>query len=222
MEDFLKKCSLFKDLSFEEFKKIKQIAYKKNYEKQEIIFFEGDNISHIHIIVSGFIKIFKMDQSGKEKTFTLLNKGDFFGEMSLFNEKCSSASAQAIEASQLILIEQKKFKKLIDEFPELAIKIIANLSTRLRKANQQIENLTFKNVENRLIDVLVDLKRAYGKKQDKGYLISKKITHQELANLVGTTRSTTTKILNKLADEDKLINKKGYLLLKENFNSDNF
>jgi len=84
----------------------------------------------------------------------------------------------------------------------------------VQKADEQIEELVFHNVQDRLSSVLEDLKQDYGEERDQGVLITNKITHQELANLVGTTRSTITKILNKMERKNKLQIQDGYIILK--------
>ena len=211
---FLKKLELFNGLTTEELQEIKAIMQEKNFAKNEMIFMEGAEANNFYIILTGLVKVFKTDEQGREKTLSLLGNKDFFGEMALLDNNSRSASVQAIDESKLFKISREKFKRLVTEYPEISLKIIATLSQRLRNSNQQIQNLTFKKVKGRLLDSLKQLADKYGVEQENGILINKKITHQELANLVGTTRATITKLLGELAEENKLEMKDRYLILK--------
>ncbi|MGM0502498.1 MAG: Crp/Fnr family transcriptional regulator [Bacillota bacterium] len=212
---FLKKFELFKGLTNEELTGIKSIMQERNYDKNEMLFFEGDAANNFYIILTGLVKVFKTDEKGREKTLSLLGNKDFFGEMALLDNKSRSASVQAIEETKVFKINQNKFKNLISKHPAISLKIIATLSQRIRNSNQQIQNLTFKKVRGRLIDTLNRLADKYGVEHEQGILINNKITHQELANLVGTTRATITKLLGELVESDKLIIKNRYLILKK-------
>ncbi|AGB41283.1 cAMP-binding protein [Halobacteroides halobius DSM 5150] len=210
---FLKNFILFQDLTTDELERVADIIYNESYDKNEIIFWEEDRGDAIYIILDGLVKVFKTNDQGREKTLTLLSRGEFFGEMALLDNSLRSASVKAIKPCQLLIIERSKFKSLVAQYPAISLKIIAILSQRLRKANQQIQNLTFKSVRERLEDELKELAYKYGSEHKRGTLITKKITHQELANLVGTTRATVTKILNQMMENNELLIKDRYLIL---------
>lgn len=214
MNNNLSCFSLFEDFKKTEQEKVYDIIKIKKIKKNDILFLEQQEGGSFYLIFEGLIKIYKTDIEGKENILALLGKGDFFGEMALFNNNNErSASARALQDSLLGVIKKNKIKQLISNNPEIALKIITTLSNRLKKANQQIQDLSFKSVEQRINSVLINLKKQYGEKTKQGILISKRITHQELASLAGTTRGTTTKILNKMKDNNELYTKKGYIYL---------
>ena len=214
--NFLQNLILFKNLTEEELKKINQIIEQTNYNRNETVFIEGDPGDAFYIILEGLIKVFKTTEQGRDKTLALLGTGDFFGEMSLLEGKERSASVKALQSTQLYFIERSKFKKLLKDYPEIAFKIIAILSERLREANNQIQQLTFSSVEERLEQKLRELAKKHGWEGKSGVVLPKKITHQELANLIGSSRVTVTKLLNKLKEEEKIIIKERYLILPQN------
>ena len=211
---FLKKLDLFKGLTDEELLEIKSIIHRKDYNKNEVLFLEGDRADNFYIILTGLVKIFKTDEKGREKTLSLLGNKDFFGEMALLDNNTRSASVQAIESTKVFKIKRDQFKQLVKKHPGISLKIIATLSQIIRNSNQQIKNLTFKQVKDRLKDTLDNLANKYGVEHQEGILINNKITHQELANLVGTTRATITKLLGELVEKDELIIKDRYLILR--------
>ncbi|MCK8823764.1 Crp/Fnr family transcriptional regulator [Fuchsiella alkaliacetigena] len=216
-DDFLENFILFQDLSFVELEKIKQATYIREYAKDEIIFMEGEPGDAFYIILSGAVKVFKIGQSGKEKTLTLLNEGDFFGEMALLEKNVRSASVEAIKDSCLYVFERSKFNSMIYQFPEIAVKMIAVLSNRLRAANKLVEDLTFKGVKERLAETLKDLVSEYDIRDGRCALIIEGTTHQELANLTGSTSEFITKLLGEMVEDEGLIIEDESLILFEDY-----
>lgn len=217
MISFLERIPLFQDLTKQELLKIEKIIDQATYQKKEFIFLEEEVGDAFYIILSGLVKVFKTDSNGRERTLSLLDNKDFFGEMALLDDNLRSASVKAIKESKVLVIEKSKFRRLVADYPDISLKIIAILSQRLRKANNQIKDLTFKDVRQRLRAKLQELACNHGVTREEGTLITEKITHQELADLVGTTRATVTKILNEMVAEDKLLIKDRYLIFKDNF-----
>lgn len=212
-KNFLRNFILFQDMNEQELEELSKITYQRVYDKNEIIFLEGEVGDAVYLILDGLIKVFRTVESGREKTLVLLGQWEFFGEMALLDKSLRSASIQAMKTSQLLVIDREKFNGLLLKFPQISLKIIVTLSNRLREANNQIKALTFKSVKERLHLVLLDLADKYGEIAKEGTVITKKITHQELANLVGTTRETITKLLNELIEEGIIIVKQRYLIL---------
>ena len=196
-KEFLRKVPLFADIDEKEINQIIPIITEKKLKRDQYLFFENDIGNELFLITSGIIKIFKSDKkSGKIKTLTYLKKGDFFGEMAMLDEEIRSASAQVIEDANVYIISGKKFKDIMLKKPKTALKITKTLSARLRAADQQINDLTFRDIPGRVATTLMSLSEKYGKKTDKGIKISVKLTHQELAEIVGTAREVVTSILS--------------------------
>jgi CRP-like cAMP-binding protein len=120
--------------------------YKQSFKKGELIFTEGDLGSEMFIIQSGKVRIFK-NIDGFDQTLTVLEKGDFFGEMSILEGMPRSASAEAEEDCDLIKINSANFVAMIKSNIEIAIRIMRKLSLRLREANVQIEKLMHASTE---------------------------------------------------------------------------
>lgn len=196
--EILKALPIFKNMSEEELNEIGKIAFLRKFDKNVDIFFEQEMGDAFYIIVSGVIKIYRSSSGGQIKTLALLHRGDFFGEMALLDEEMRSANARVLEIAEIMVINKLDFMNRIKERPQLGMKIVETLSYRIREANKQIEALTFQNVIGRIAMHLLDLAKEYGKEHPKGILIDFDLTHQELADLVGTAREIVTKNLNKL------------------------
>ncbi|MFW6270983.1 MAG: Crp/Fnr family transcriptional regulator, partial [Bacillota bacterium] len=147
----LSRIELFQELKQDELTELEKITYKKDYKKGEMIFLEGEKGDAVYFIKSGLIRVFKVEEGGREKTLAFLGNGEFFGEMAFFEiHKLRSAFVQAVEKTVLYIIERESFLNLIRDKPPIAFKMIATLSRRLREADNQIRNLTFKTVKDRL------------------------------------------------------------------------
>ncbi len=197
----LSSISLFADLNNEQLNVLSQIINIKEYKEGEFVFIEGGQSDVFYIIQTGKMKIVKSSIDGKEKILEIMTDGDFIGEMGVIEDKPRSANGVAITQLKLLYIEKGDFLKLIRNNPIIALKIIVELGRRLRRANKDIELLAFFDVETRLKDLFermaVNIKGSDVKVLDK-------ITHHQIADHIGTSRETVTRMINKMVDK-KLI-----------------
>jgi CRP/FNR family transcriptional regulator len=197
IKSFLKAIPLFSSLSNKELNEVLKYARKEKYKKYQILFEENDKGDEMYIILSGIVKIFKTDNLTKRtKTISYLREGDFFGEMALLDVETRSASAQVIEDAEILILNGVHFQKFILQNPKVSLKIMKTLSSRLRYLTEQIKNVVFYNLPGRVASCLIDLSQKYGKNLHQGRTITISLTHQELADLVGTARESITSILN--------------------------
>ncbi|MFN8575492.1 MAG: Crp/Fnr family transcriptional regulator [Candidatus Sericytochromatia bacterium] len=202
---FLKRVPIFGGVDDDNLLKIASITSEKNYSKKNIVFHEGDYGDALYVIKSGRIKIAKVALDGREKTLTILKGGDFFGEMAIFDDMPRSATAESMDNDvRLLSISKNDFERLIIENPSIAIRIMKDLTRRIRQVNEQVQDLAFKDVHGRVASTLFNLlktEKEASKDLDKDKLNSLKMTHQDLANMVGSSRETVTRALNRLQDE---------------------
>lgn len=198
-----------------ELSKIHRIARLRRFRKEELIFSKQQSGSSLFIVVAGGVKIYAVSRTGRTKTFAFLKRGDFFGEMALLNGKIRSASAQAMRDTELLMLHKRDFRRLLQSESHLTLKVLRTLSERLRRANQEIESLTFQNVLGRVIGVLLDLSRRHGKKTAQGVLIRLEMTQQELADLTGTARELITRALGTLRKTGCIENQDNHLLIRD-------
>lgn len=189
----LRKVCFFKALTPGEINQILSIARLTRYKSGEIVFMKEDIGNNFFIVKSGRIKIFTSIGSEKKKTFAFLKKGDFFGEMSLLGGKVRSASAQAVEDSELIVISKKNFKELIRQSPDFTLKLLYTMADRLNKCDKEIESMLFHNILGRLADAIIDLA-----KDKHAKTIKMAIDQNELAQYMGTTRVPVCRAINTL------------------------
>ena len=191
----LKPFVLFTELDGPHLAKIAAIARERRFPKRHTIFLEGEKGNYVVLIVSGIIKISRSSSDGRVKTLALLRPRDFFGEMALFlpgHER--SATAEALTDCRVITIDQTDFEKLLKDVPGISLRIIQTLAHRLQSANRQIKTLALGDSQSKLADLLLWLKDEFPGTAGTGPMIP--LTHQELADLAGLSRETTTRLLN--------------------------
>jgi CRP/FNR family cyclic AMP-dependent transcriptional regulator len=163
------------------------------------VFSKREDADAMFIVLSGRIKIFSDSAGKKRKTFAYLKEGEFFGEMALLEDLPRTASATAVEASRLLCIRKKDFQRLLARDSKLALYLLKAISARLRRANEELEGMLFRNILGRVAKVvLTQAKRSGEPWRESGLALKERFTQQELADLVGTTREPLTRALSSL------------------------
>lgn len=201
---YLKRCDIFSGLSKPELDKVAAIAQERTIPKKKIIYTPEDKSEAMFILKKGRVRIFKLSAEGKMITLAILKDKDIFGAMSLIKGGASKAYAETLDDSYICAIRQEDFHNLIKEIPEIALGMVEKINQKLKEAEDRIEDLVFRDVPGRIASVLLKLSEQFGKDSSAGTMISFKITHQELADMVGTTRETATVILNELKEDEVL------------------
>ncbi len=166
--------------------------YGKKIPTGTVLFHEGAPGEEMYIIQSGKVKISRRIR-GVEKTLATLEKGEFFGEMAILNDKPRSAAAETIEDCEMLVIDRKTFDALIRGNAEIAVRFIKRLADRLRETNDQMESLMIKDSTSRLVSILA--KQVRERKKDGEFLM----TIDDLAGVAGIELSQVKIILEKLA-----------------------
>lgn len=217
----LKDLSVFSLLNGDEIQSICQNGYLKEYRRGEIIFFENDSEKKLYLLVDGQVKLSMLSSEGREKVMTILQAGDIFGEISLFDHDPHPLTAEVLEKARLMILDWNDLEEIIMKQPRLALKIIEALSKKTRLLASQVRDLVFHDAKGRLANLLIRFAEDFGQKVDGGIMIEIILTHQEIANLLGVSRVTVTKTLNKLIDEGviKIKERKIHILDNEQLNA---
>ena len=202
--DILIKSQLFGGLSEEYIAEIEKIAVDKNYNKGDVIFYDGDEGEGFYLVVAGSVSVYKLSPEGKEQILHIVKEGDTIGAVPVFSGKSFPANARAISKSHLLFFDRKKFIQLIANKPSLTMNILALLSARLREFTIQVENLSLKEIPGRLAAYLLYLSQEQGNKD----LIKLNISKVQLANLLGTGPESLSRALGNMKSK-KLIEEKG-------------
>lgn len=206
--DFIRRVPLFATLSDGEIESLEQAFHIKSYRKNQIIFLEEETGNYMYIVLAGKVKVTKSTPGGKETILAIHQAGDFFGEMALLDGKTSPATVSAMEDCRIATIYAADFHRLLMRNQKIVNQIINVLCGRLRTVWAQIQDLTYSTAEARIRTGLRQLAKKHGVVDARGIIINLKITHQEIAEMVGTSRETVTRTLARLQ-------KKGIILIDQ-------
>jgi len=191
----LKNIPLFSCLTDSELTAIEKVAVKKTFPKNTILLSEGDSTDALYVICEGKVKVTIDDNEGKELILSILGTGEYFGEMSLLDDEPRSASVTTKETTQLLIISKNDFMGFFSSNP-IALNLLKDLIKRLREANKKIESLGLLDVYGRVARIL----NQFAKSQEGKMVIEEKLTHQEIANMIGSSREMVSIILKELSN----------------------
>ncbi len=215
--ELLKTVPIFAELSEADMETLARLATRRRYPKDTVVFFENDEGDALFMILEGRIRVTILGDDGREIILTVLGPGDFFGEMSLLDQEPRSATAIAAEDTELVALHRADFQGLLSENPSISAALIRVLNNRLRRANQQISTLALLDVYGRVARVILEMARDEGRRLKDGRIAFRRATHQEIANRIGTTRETVTRMLKDL-ERQGLIQVDGReIVLESNF-----
>lgn len=171
-------------------------AIRKTFPKNAVIITEGDEAGPLFIILSGKVRVYLSNEDGKMVTLSEQREGSYFGELSLLDDQPRSASVMTVEPSVCALIPKQSFHAWIKEHPDdAALGLMRGLTRRIRVLTENVRGLALSDVYGRLIRILNDL----AENDEQGPVIRDKISHQELANMVGSSREMISKLMKDLS-----------------------
>ena len=192
----LEDIEFFKGLHMSELTELAGMMKEIKYKKNTIVINQGDLSRSLFIIVYGRLKVFATDEEGNQTIFTFLNNGDFFGELSLLDDAPRSASVYTLEDCTVLNLDHVKFKDFVDSHPTACWPLFKSLTSRIRTMDQTICSLTSRDIYGRLIETLY--KQA--EENADGVLITQKLTHQDFAEMIGSSREMISRIFKDLKE----------------------
>jgi len=215
MKNLLKQIPLFSDLAPAEIELLYRLVKTRICPKGMMILQEEDPGDALFMIVSGRAKVVHLSEDGREIILDVLGQGDFFGEMALLDQEPRSANVTAVEPTELLVLERTAFLNEIEREPAIAVKMLIELSRRLRRADEKIQDLVLLDVYGRVARMLLRLARLHGKPLEDGFIITKRPTHQDLADMVGASRETVSRVLADLTRRGVVRNNGRMLIIEK-------
>jgi CRP-like cAMP-binding protein len=189
----LRSLPYFRPLDEDTLASIALLAVSRIYQPDEVIFLEGEPCAGLFVVHSGHVKIYKASPEGREQILTIIGPRDSFNDVAVFDGGPNPASAQAMDASHMYVIERPALVSLFDRHPKLAQAVVAVLAARCRMLVGMVEDLSLKSVAGRLAKLLLD-QAAQG--QD-----AVPLTRQQMAARLGTIREMVSRALRELEDQ---------------------
>jgi CRP/FNR family cyclic AMP-dependent transcriptional regulator len=204
---------LFSSLSLDEKKSLSELFILRHYHKNTILINEGDDTSSLYLILEGRVKVFLTDESGKEVILNTQTKGEYFGEVSLFDGGPRSASVMTLEDSQFAVLKKQSFIQLITNNPQLSLSIISGLTQRLRALSENVRSLALMDVYGRVARTLMEL----SVEQENGdRILTETLTYNDMANRIGASSKMVSRIMQDLKKGGYICKESKKIVIKHN------
>ncbi len=208
----LREVPIFTGLNDEDLDIIMRMTVRRTYPKNTMIVIEEDQGDMLYIIESGSVKITRLDDEGREVILAILGSSEFFGEMALLDGQGRSANVMAIDDSVLYTLHRRDFLDVLERFPTISILLLREMTSRLRKSDQQIKSLSLSDAEHRIGIAIHRFAEDMGIFKMGQVIINRLPYQQDIANMSGTSRETVSRMLKNL-EQKGLVEREGRRLI---------
>ncbi len=201
---YLKQCRLFERLPPEELDRLEARARTRKFARRSPIYLPADDSGAVLLLARGRVKICSVTAEGKQAILAFIDPGELFGELAILSDSPREDYAEAIEDSTVVLIPSDAIGDLMESYGHLSLGVTKLIGLRRRTVERRLKSLLFRSNRERLTHLLLELAEQYGKRVDEGLLLDIKLSHQDLASVIGSTRETVTVVLGELQAEGRL------------------
>ena len=194
-EATLRRASLFAQLDEGELAELGRYMTRHTFRRGEVVFYQGDPSGKLYVVEEGWVKLSRETDSGDELLIDVFGPGSIFGEVSIFTNEPRTGTITAIEPVSVTSLSRDSFYRLVQSHPRIALGCLEILARRLRASDELVQDMSFLDVPARLAKRLLELGEQRGVDTEIGRMIDLRITQEELATMVGTTRESVNKTL---------------------------
>ena len=191
----IRHCSLFKQLDSSQLSRLEATSRLRSFPIASVVYLPTDESEGAFLLAEGRIRLSSTTPDGKLAILGFIEPGDLFGELGLLHPGCREERAEAILPSTVILFSGRSLQLLMEECGHLTLQVTKLIGMRLRRIERRLKGLLFRSNRDRLCSLLLDLIEQYGKLTNDGIHIDIKLSHQDLASLIGATRESVTHIM---------------------------
>jgi CRP-like cAMP-binding protein len=200
----LREVDVFAGLGAEQLKEISRTLPMTTCRTGGLITSPDDDDERLYIVKHGRVRLYRLTPDGRQLTLDILDKGRIVGRMSWLGQELNEVYAEAIEDAIVCSFSPDELRRLIDKFPGIGLNMIRYLSDRLAVSEREREVMAFRSVEQRLVARLLELAERFGKPDGSGVAIDARLTQQELADMIGTSRETLATTVSSLRERGLL------------------
>ncbi len=201
---YLKRCDLFQRLGQEQLATLETRCRVRKFPRGTPVYLPSDLADSVLLLAEGRVKIGSFTEEGKQTILAFIEPGELFGELSLLGSEQREEYAETVEKSTVILISGEVMQQLLADNPEVALGVTKLFGLRRRRIERRLKYLLFHSNRERLVHLLLELAEQYGHAVEGGVELRIKLSHQDLANVIGSTRETVTVVLGELQAEGRL------------------
>lgn len=197
----VKRCRLFDHLVDEQLIAIERGSRMKSFERGAVVYLPRDASSHVFLLAEGRVKLCHSTADGKEAILAFVDPGEIFGELALTAPAEREERAETVEKSTIVMIAKEVLERAMADDPRLSLGVTKLVGLRRQRVERRLKSLLFRSNRERVVDLLRELAERYGRPGPQGLEITLRLSHQELANVIGATRETVTVVLGELQAE---------------------
>ena len=179
-----------------DFEEVGLRSVERRFGPKDNIFTPGDPDDQLYFLLSGTVRLYKIYGDYKEATTALLKEGGVFGKLSLVEGRWQDVFAEAVTEARVASIQKNAIERVIKNRPDFALKLFSSFSERLRQSDEVIESLLHREVATRLATLLINLSDRFGTSNGTGTMLDVRLTHQDLANMIASTREAVSKVMS--------------------------
>jgi len=196
--------TLFAELAPADIQIIASHGVARRYSKGSILINEGDESDSVYVILEGKVKVYLSDENGKELILRIQGPGEYFGELAIIDSAPRSASVITVEPTRVSVVTRAEFEQCMRANDDVAVQLIRSLAARVRSLTENVRNLALLDVYGRVARTLLNL----AEDQDGTQVVPQRLTHQEIANMVGASREMVSRIMKDLTEG-------GYIVIQD-------
>lgn len=212
---YLKNCSLFSQLSTEDVQELEAESRMKVLKRGEPVYLPDQLADGILFVAQGRVKLGHSTPDGKQAILGFIDSGEIFGELSVFGGQRRDEYAETTEKTTLVLIPKQTFSRIMQKYPHIALGVTKIIGCRRQRIQRRLRNLLFRSNRERVIHLLLELVERYGEQVPEGLLLNIRLSHLEMASIIGSTRETVTVVLGQLQKENYLTIARRKIIIKD-------
>ena len=188
-------------LNHDDFEDVGIRMAERRFGRKDVIFAPGDPDDQLYFLFEGTVRLYKIYGGYKEATVALLQDGGVFGELGLEEGGSQSVFAEAVTEARVAKVRKSAMTEIIRHNPEIATKLLFSFSDRLRQSEEVVDSLLEREVSARLATLLANLGHRFGETNGSGTVLNVRLTHQDLANMIVSTREAVSKVMSEFQRE---------------------
>ncbi len=189
---FLRQTPMLADLPERELELLEQVSETVELRRRAPLWEPGAAANAVYLVRSGIVKVSKVNDEGRELTLHFFTRDHLLGEFSLVSDAPHDSHAEAYEDTVLVRIGRDDFQRVLLRAPVLAMRLLKLMGDRRQRLEKRVENLLFRSAHARLAALFLELSGPFGVRDSRGVIINLKLTHKEIAALIGATRETVS------------------------------
>lgn len=212
---YLKQANLFEQLSAEEIARVESRSRMQVFPRKGIVYLPNDPGNSVYLLTAGRIRLYHVTSEGKETVLAFIEPGEIFGELSLFGQAQREEFAEAMEKSTIVRIPGDEMQQLLADRPAIMMQVTRMMGLRRQRIERRLKALLFRSNRDRLVYLLLELAEKYGQPFPEGIKLGIRLSHQDMASMIGSTRETVTVLLGELQYARSLIVKRRQIILTD-------